>query len=339
MPHSDPVVRLERDRDRHRRRVQTRIAAGRCTRCGHRRPVEGGRTCERCRRKRRLAERARAERRRAAGIKRVRDPESRAAEYARARQRAVERKAAGRCVNCGNRDAEPGLTLCLACARRRRAAERARYHRAKSAGLKYGGKSAMTKRSKARIRSRQRRQARLDAQMCVRCGRQPPVDGGASCEACLQARRTADKAAYHLRRAKGRCVRCNATTFKGEPLCAPCTVVDARRQPARNAAARRRYADRVARQTCTHCGRNPSFGASRCEACARKAYQRSEHVRGLPLYGSEFTVLRAGTEEPLGVFQDWEDVVLYLAFAGLSFEEVDVLTEHAPMRPVLTGFS
>ena len=57
------------------------------------------------------------------------------------------------------------------------------------------------------------------------------------------------------------------------------------------------------------------------------------------MYAAEFTVVHVGTAEPLGVFEDWEDVVLCLAFAGLEFEEVDVLTEHAPMRPVLTGFS
>jgi len=56
------------------------------------------------------------------------------------------------------------------------------------------------------------------------------------------------------------------------------------------------------------------------------------------VYAAEFTVVHAGTAEPLGVFEDWEDVVLCLAFAGLSFDEVDVLTEHAPMQPVLTGF-
>ena len=61
-------------------------------------------------------------------------------------------------------------------------------------------------------------------------------------------------------------------------------------------------------------------------------------MRGLPVYGAEFTVVHAGASEPLGVFEHWEDVVLCLAFAGLSFEEVDIITEHAPMRPVLTGF-
>ncbi len=134
-------------------------------------------------------------------------------------------------------------------------------------------------------------------------------------------------------------MRCGIVTFQGEALCGPCAVVDARRQPGRNAAARRRYDERKALQICTHCGKAPSFGASRCQPCASKAYARSGHVRGLPVYGAEFTVVHVATRDELGVFEHWEDVVLCLSFARLSFDEVDILTEHAPMRPVLTGFS
>ena len=96
---------------------------------------------------------------------------------------------------------------------------------------------------------------------------------------------------------------------------------------------------RRARWVCTHCGANPTFGASRCERCSRRAYERSEHVRGLPVYGAEFIVLHAGTGQPLGVFEHWEDVVLCVSFARLSFDEVEIIHEHAPMQPVLTGFS
>ena len=339
MPNRDPIVRLKRDRDRHRRRVQARIAAGLCARCGRQDPVEGGRTCGTCRLKRRASDAKRAERRRGAGIERIRDPKLRQAEYARAKERAAKRKAAGTCVKCGRRDAEPGLTLCIACARRRRAAERARYCQAKAEGLKYGGRNIAARRLQGRRRSRRRRQTRRDAQVCVRCGRQPPVDGRASCEDCLIARRAADKAIYKFRRSAGQCVRCATATFQGDPLCGPCAVLDARRQSGRNAAARRRYRDRRVRQICTRCGIAPSFGASRCEPCARKEYARSEHVRGLPVYGAGFTVIHLGTLETLGDFESWEDVVLCLSFAGLSFEEVDIVTEHVPMRPVLTGFS
>ena len=334
MSRTDVERRRRQDRDRRRRRVQARLAAGLCSRCGHRPPVEGGRTCETCRRKRRAVDGKRA-----TGIRRVRDPEARKAEYARARKRGAERVAAGRCSKCGAAPPEPDRTLCRDCGDRRRAAERARYREAKIAGLKYGGKRVSARRAQARRRSRRRRQSRRDACLCIRCGRHPPVHGGASCEACLIARRAAEKATYDARRSAGLCVRCAIATFQGEALCGPCAVLDARRQPGRNAAARRRYDERTTRQICTHCGRAPSFGASRCEACARKAYARSEHVRVLPVYAAEFTVVHIATGHRLGVFEHWEDVVLCLSFARLSFDEVEVIHEHAPMRAVLTGFS
>ena len=339
MPRTDLQSRRRRERERRRQRVDQRVARGLCVRCGRVAPVEGGRTCDGCRAKRRMADRARAEKRRSAGIRRVRNPEARKAEYRRARQRAQDRLARGLCAKCGLHEHEPDRRLWTACGEQARRAERKRYREARAAGLKYGHQSRVAKRRQARVRSRKRRQARREAQVCVRCGRHAPVDGGASCEQCLITRRAADKAIYSSRRSAGQCVRCGTATFQGEPLCGPCAVLDARRQPARNAATRRRYDDRRARHVCTHCGKAPSFGASRCEACARKAYTRSEHVRGLPAYDVEFTVVHAGTLETLGDFDSWEDVVLCLSFAGLSFEEVDILTEHAPMRPVLTGFS
>lgn len=339
MPLTDPALRRRRDRERARRRTAKRIALGLCPSCGNSPPAPGRAVCETCADKRRAADRARAAKRRKAGIKRIRHPEARKAEFRRARERADQRVARGLCARCGRNPHETDRRLCGDCAQRRRAAERARYRKAKLAGRKYGGKSVSARRSQGRRRSRQRRQIRRDASLCVRCGRQSPVDGGASCEQCLATRRAADQATYRTRREAGLCVRCGITTFQGEALCGPCAVVDARRQPGRNAAARQRYDERKARQLCTHCGKAPSFGASRCEPCASKAYARSEHVRGLPVYGAEFTVVHAATREQLGVFGYWEDVVLCLSFARLSFDEVEVLHEHAPMQPVLTGFS
>ncbi len=325
MPESDPEKRRRRDSERRRRRVEERAALGLCVRCGRVAPVEGGRTCEGCRARRRAADQARAEHRRAAGVKRVRDPEARKAEYRRARQRAGDRLARGLCGKCGRFPHEPDRRLCAGCGEQARRAERKRYAKARAAGLKYGRRSPHAKRRQARVRSRKRRQTRTDAGLCIRCGRRPPVRGGVSCQACLEARRAADKAIYSARRSAGRCVRCATPTFKGEPLCGPCTVLDARRQPAR--------------QRRPHAGNPPSFGAARCQAGARRAYDRSEHVRGLPVYGSEFTVVHHATGEILDHLEHWEDVVLCLSFAGLSFDQVEVLQEHAPMRAVLTGFS
>ena len=116
-------------------------------------------------------------------------------------------------------------------------------------------------------------------------------------------------------------------------------MLEDRYREARSETARARYAGRRARQRCTHCGTNPTFGASRCESCARRAWERSEHVRGLPVYSPSFTVIEIATGADHGCWDTWEDAVLCLSFAGLSFEEVEILQEHAPMRPELTGLS
>ncbi len=138
MPHRDMDSRRAHDRERHRRRVAARAATGLCVRCGREQPVEGGRTCGTCRLKRRTADRARAEKRRAAGIKRVRDPDARKAEYGRARQRAADRLALGLCAMCGQFPHEPDRRLCVGCGERQRRRDRERYAQARAQGRLYG---------------------------------------------------------------------------------------------------------------------------------------------------------------------------------------------------------
>ena len=77
MPYADIEVRRERDRQRARRRTAERVARGLCPRCGRQAPAPGRAVCDPCTEKRRTADRARAAKRRAAGIKRVRDPKAR----------------------------------------------------------------------------------------------------------------------------------------------------------------------------------------------------------------------------------------------------------------------
>ena len=64
----DPKERRRNARGTTRRRYDARRAAGLCTRCGLRPPVEGGTACEPCRDARRAGERARWAARRAAGL-------------------------------------------------------------------------------------------------------------------------------------------------------------------------------------------------------------------------------------------------------------------------------
>ncbi|MDD9999487.1 MAG: hypothetical protein OXQ89_17245 [Rhodospirillaceae bacterium] len=144
-----------------------------------------------------------------------------------------------------------------------------------------------------------------------------------------------DRATYAERRAAGLCTRCSAPTFDGAPLCGPCAFIEARRQPARNAAARRRYAERRYRWICTHCGQAPSFGASRCESCAKRAYERSEHVRGIPDWDPACAVIDTATGDTLGTWDRWEDAVLALSFEGLSLDDVELVPERSPMHAML----
>ncbi len=104
-----------------------------------------------------------------------------------------------------------------------------------------------------------------------------------------------------------------------------------RRSPEKkNAAARRLYARRRAKGLCTDCG-EPSQGAARCEPCARRSYHRSQHFRGLPLYPPQYTVVELTTGEDHGTFDSWDEVAMCLAFARLSLDQVEVLTDQSPM--------
>ncbi len=138
MPYRDIDTARARGLERHRRRIAERAELGLCRRCGTRPAASGRTTCEPCAEKRRAADRTRAEKRRQAGIKRVRDPGARKAEYRRALQRAEDRLARGFCSKCGRRPNEPNRRLCISCGQKRRAVERERYARARSEGLKYG---------------------------------------------------------------------------------------------------------------------------------------------------------------------------------------------------------
>ena len=338
MPHEDVQRRRVKDRERHRLRTERRRAMGLCPRCGQRAPESGRSQCAVCLEKRRAADRQRSRQRKATGIKRVRSPEARKAEYRRSRQRADERVSRGDCAQCGRHPHEPDRRLCAQCGERRRRRERERYARARSEHRLYGGKPVAAKRRQARRRSRKRQKERRDAALCIRCGERPPTAGGANCEPCLDSRRIADRATYAARRAAGLCTRCSAPTFDGAPVCGPCTVTEARYRPAKNKAARARYADRKYRWLCTHCGIAPSFGASRCEACAKRAYERSEHVRGIPDWDPACAVIDKATGDTLGTWDRWEDAVLALSFEGMSLDDVELVPERSPMH-AMVGWS
>ena len=80
-----------------------------------------------------------------------RDPEEgRARDQERLRRCTAERIARGLCPRCGKAPPAPDRTLCRRCAENRRAAERARYAKARAAGRLYGGRDPRAATQRAR---------------------------------------------------------------------------------------------------------------------------------------------------------------------------------------------
>ena len=339
MAYRDPEVGKSRDRERFQNRVAERRAAGLCPRCGQTEPAPGRAVCEPCAEKRRLAEQARNARLRAAGIPRRDRAKARAAERRRYRRQTAERRARGVCNRCGRNRAVPDRSVCEACLIKRREADRKRYAAGKAAGKLYGGKPVAAKRKSARVASRNRRRVRRDANLCARCGRRAPVEGGSTCGPCREARQAGERELYAARRAAGLCTRCGGRTTDRTATCAPCAALEAERgrPERRNAAARRRYRERRARRQCTDCGQ-PAHGASRCEDCARRSYERSDFFRGIPMWDPSFTVIELATGETYGPFDTEAEAVACLAFAGLEFDEVEIIND-APVTARLTAWA
>ena len=337
MAYRNPDTGRERGRESFRRRTAERRAQNLCPKCGKAPPEPDRSLCELCAEKRRKAERARDAKRRALGQKRYTNPEKeRTRNRKRYQQQTAERLAQGLCPKCGKEELPPGRGLCESCGGKRRKAERARYMKAKASGKLYGGKDPNLCRRIARERSKQRFHARLDVGLCTRCGHRPLVEGGTTCEVCSDARRAAEREQYGARRAEGLCGRCGGPTHDGGSRCGTCAKFEAGRHRRKNAGSRKRYARRRARRLCTDCGQ-PSHGASRCEPCARRAYVRSSEHRGLPIYPPLLTVIEIATEENHGTFDGWEEVAMCLAFARLSIEEVEIISDQSPMT-TCTGY-
>ena len=339
MPIKDPAARRTHDRERYRKCTAERLAAGLCPRCGKCPPSIGLRLCEPCAEKARAAGRARDARLRAAGKPRRDREKARAAGRRRYRRQVAERRERGLCAKCGSSPAEDGRRLCAACAEKRRESERRRYRAAMAAGKLYGGKSVSGKRKSARIASKKRREIRRVSGLCSACGHRPPVEGMTRCEPCRESRRLADRATYASRKSAGACTRCGDPATEGAWQCIRCAAleIESGRPERRNAASRRRYWKRMAANRCTDCNRS-SHGASRCEPCAKRSYERSQFFRGIPVWEPSFTVIELATGESHGPFDTEAEAAASLSFAGLAFEEVVILND-APVTARFTGWT
>ncbi len=199
MPYKDLETRRERERERHKRRTDERRAQGLCIKCGKDRAAPGRSLCEACLERGREAQRARYDRRKAAGDSYGgRNPESRrrmARERTRKRRR--ERKEAGLCVRCGELAPAEGSVVCEACREARRAEEKKLYEKRRSRGL------------------------------CGRCGVEV-INNASTCASCAARdskrrprKNAASRARYRDRRARRICVDCLADAH-GASRCARC---------------------------------------------------------------------------------------------------------------------
>ena len=154
----------------------------------------------------------------------------------------------------------------------------------------------------------------------------------------LKAARYANRATWHGVTGSG-----NNMPRGGPPVCAagaarrrpvmppaatgaPGTRPNAQEKKAKNARSRQRYARRRARRLCSDCGAS-SQGASRCPPCARRSWARSGEHRGLPVLPPRFTVIEIATGVNHGTWERWEDVVMCLAFAKLSRDQVELIPD------------
>ncbi len=320
------------DLERYHRRTAERVAQGLCPKCGKQQPAPDHQLCEPCSEKTNRASRARDARLRAAKMPRRDREHARAYERQRSRKERAVRLAEGTCTRCGKRPSEEGHSSCEPCLEKRRASDRARYAAGKAQGLKYGGANAAAKRRAARAKSKRNQKARKEAGLCIRCGKQSPVEGGTTCTPCREKRQAAERRQYQERRAQGLCTRCGTPVLDGLSRCARCAVIEeATKCPERkNARSRELYAERRAQGLCTTCGA-PSQGASRCAPCAERSYHRSDHFRGIPVWDPSFTVIELETGRELGTFDSEADVAFCLVFEKLRRDQVEVLCDASPL--------
>ena len=219
----------------------------------------------------------------------------------RFRKRTAERRAAGLCPRCGDRQPASGRSLCEPCAERRNRASQARDARLRAAGKPR--RDQKRAQQYERERSRRRTAERLAAGLCTKCGVTPPETGRRLCGACADKRRVAERGRYALakaagavyggrnpdakrrsarkgsrkrrrdRAAAGLCVRCGTRPAPGDgSVCEPC-------REARRVSERERYAARRAAGLCVACGRPAFAGEARCGVCAAVDAERRDGER------------------------------------------------------------
>ena len=153
----------------------------------------------------------------------------------------------------------------------------------------------------------------------------------------LKAARCANRAAWHgvtgsgnnmpRGESPGLCGRCGTPAPSDTAYCDRCARSAAKRsKKCENARSRQRYVQRRVRRLCIDCGA-PSQGAARCPPCAYRSWARSDEHRGLPVLPPRVTVIEIATGVNHGTWDRWEDVVMCLAFAKLSQDQVELIPD------------
>lgn len=231
---------LRRTRAQERARYQARKRAGQCVSCGQEPALTGYVRCRRC-----LDQRREDARQMAA----IRAPERRARQRATQRARVERRRAAGRCPRCGGqRHPQDSHVLCGLC----RYQERCRAHR------KDGGDVRVCRRCRQAPALPDRAQCQRCAERdqdrtawrraegrCVACGAPSVIDPRTQrlrwhCPACAADRRQRARARTAQRRDQGVCRRCGQRPpTAGFVTCDPCRA--RQRQQAQASRQRRRH--------------------------------------------------------------------------------------------------
>ena len=174
--------------------------------------------------------------------------------------------------------------------------------------------------------------------LCTDCGRNPPEEGRSVCEPCREAQRAAERARYAARRAAGACVRCAEPAIGGTSRCARHAALEAERvSPERRSAVRKkRYARRRARGVCVDCGVYAA-GAARCAPCAYRSNTRAPAWHATQVGPPFYTVIEAESGIDHGTYDTEAEAAVCLAFLGLRFDQVEILSNRPLMAPSLTG--
>ena len=181
------------------------------------------------------------------------------------------------------------------------------------------------------VRQRATHARRAAAGVCLGC-KEPALPDSRYCAPCRDRQRRKMLARWRIkaneRRAEGLCIRCGKhPALAGFDACESCREHVRAYSLARY---RRRSSERKAAGLCVRCGeRPPEHGTLDCGPCRDK--QQSYRYRGMPDLPSLYTVIEIATGTDHGTWETMQEVAGALAYAKLTLDDVEIVTDAAPM--------